>query len=153
MQHDGGMIWVANMTTDINTRIALHSLPSPVLGVPIARQNLLVLGRSHAVGVAVADVTMLEALKRPPDAECVGPFLQALTLGSWFERRVTWSLILLAEFFDADLDASVHERYMVSDSRRRAALALTQSEAPNTAWRQALPAPVFGSSSRMMPSS
>lgn len=56
VQSDGRVIWVTNAPTDIDTRIALHGLPTAVLSTTIAKQNLLVLRGSHSVGVAGANV-------------------------------------------------------------------------------------------------
>jgi len=72
-------------------------------------------------GILVANLTLNRSSKSTPTADCIGPFLRELTLGSWLQKRITWASIWLAELFDANPDDQIHSAYLASEKRRAAA--------------------------------
>jgi len=75
-------------------------------------------------GVLIADISLIADMKSAPDAQCIGPYLMDLTIGSWFEKRVTWAGIWIADLFGMNPDEELHEAYLASPGRRAAARAL-----------------------------
>lgn len=76
---------------------------------------------SSEPSVLVVDIKLDSSFKSKPTAECIGPYLQELTLGSWLETRITWASIWVAEVFGANLDDKIHAAYLASVNRRAAA--------------------------------
>ena len=72
-------------------------------------------------GVLVVDLILDSSLKTKPSADCIGPFLKELTIGSWLEKRVTWFRIWIADLFDANPDDEIHDAYLASEKRQAAA--------------------------------
>jgi len=81
-------------------------------------------------GILVIDLTLDGSTKTKPTAECIGPFLKELTIGSWMEKRVTWTGIWVAELLGANADDQIRAAYLASDKRLVAAAKLAQRHAP-----------------------
>lgn len=83
-------------------------------------------------GVLVVDVSLDSTIKKEPIAECIGPFLKGLTLGSWVEKRVTWATIWIAGLFDANPEDEIQTAYQSNPNRRAAALRFHQPTTDTT---------------------
>lgn len=82
--------------------------------------------------VLVVDVLLDNTIKKEPTAECIGPFLKGLTLGSWLERRITWAMIWAGGMFGSNPEDEIRTSYQSNPNRRAAALSLHQPGAEIT---------------------
>lgn len=89
--------------------------------------NGAVLGElSDEPGILVVNLRLDSTSKKEPNAECVGPFLKDLTLGSWLEKRFTWTAIWIAETFGSSSDDEIRAACRSNPKRPAAALDLQQ---------------------------
>lgn len=92
----------------------------------VAAGGEMVAELDHRPGLAVADVGLPAGVRPMPELDCIGAFISNLTLGSWFERRMTWSWLRISGWLGIDPDRAIAESYEESAARKLAARRLAQ---------------------------